>query len=545
MKLYEFLFNELHGNGVRQIFGIPGDFALYLYEALSLYGRFQLVTLSHEPAVGFAADASARISNGLGVCCVTYGAGSLNMLNAVACAYAELSPLVVISGGPGKKEKHSGILVHHQVKSFETPLNVYREVVEYGAILDDPQTASLHIRRAIACALKFKRPVYLEVPRDMVFAEIECGGDFGDVELKVNEGALEQASQEIVLRFQASQQPVLLVGVEAHRFKLQDKILRLAEKLKIPVASSFLGRGAFPIRHEQFIGTYLGTVSPEPMRQIVENSDCLLMLGVLMTDVSLGIPPDSINPAKTILCVSRNVTINENVYQDVPLDLLVDRLLESSVLPTKKRFLPEWKMSLSPEVFGPFLPDEPIRVNHLIHILNDFLDLHSEMPVVSDVGDCLFAAVDIRSNQCVAPAFYATMGFAIPGAMGLQITSGQRPLVLVGDGAFQMTGCEISHSPKYGLNPIIILFNNSRWEMLQSFFPHAQYNETVSWPFAKLAELWGGKGFEVKTPREFQVSLASAWEQSGFTLLDVRLEKGDISPILRGFVKGLKGKVYP
>ena len=545
MKLYEFLFNELYKRGVRQIFGIPGDFALYLYEALTLFGKFQLVTLSHEPAVGFAADASARISNGLGVCCVTYGAGGLNMLNAVACAYAELSPLVVISGGPGKKEKQSGILVHHQVKSFETQLNVYREVVEYGAILDNPQTASIHIRRAIACALKFKRPVYLEVPRDMVFAEIECGGDIEGVELNVNESALEEACRKIVQRLQESHQPILIVGVEAHRYKLQDRILRLAEKLKIPVASSFLGRGTFPVRHEQFIGTYLGTVSPEPLRQIVENSDCLLMLGVLMTDVSLGIPPDSINPAKTILCVSRRVTIKENVYQDAPLDLLVDRLIGSFELPTKKSFLAEWKMSLSPEVFEPFLPDEPIQVKHLIHILNDFLDLHLEMPVVSDVGDCLFAAVDIRSNQCVAPAFYATMGFAVPGAIGLQVTSGQRPLVLVGDGAFQMTGCEISNSVKYGLNPVIILFNNSRWEMLQSFFPHAQYNETIGWPFAKLAELWGGRGFEIRTPREFQVSLASAWEESGFTLLDVRLEKGDISPILRGFVKGLKGKVYP
>ena len=431
------------------------------------------------------------------------------------------------------------------MKSFETQLNVYREVVEYGAILDDPKTASAHIRRAISCALKFLRPVYLEVPRDMVFSEIECSVSFEDVALKVSEVGLDESSQKILQRLQESQRPVLVVGVEAHRLKLQDRILRLAERLKIPVASSFLGRGTFPIRHEQFIGTYLGTVSPEPLRQIVENSDCLIMLGVMMTDTSLGIPPDSINPAKTILCVSRSVTIKGRSYQDVPLDLLVDRLIESSELGSKECSLLEWKMSLSPEVLEPFRPDESIRVNHLIHILNDFLALHPEMPVVSDIGDCLFAAVDIRSNQCIAPAFYATMGFAIPGAIGVQITSGQRPLVLVGDGAFQMTGCEISQSVKYRLNPIVILFNNSRWEMLQSFFPHAQYNETVEWPFAKMAELWGGRGYEVRTPGEFQATLVSAWEESCFTLIDVHLEKGDISPILRGFVKGLKGKVYP
>src|SRR6266481_9972321 len=102
MRLNDFLFDQLWQQGVRHIFGIPGDFVLNLYNALEDDGRFQLVTLSHEPAVGFAADGAARITNGLGVCVVTYGAGSLNLLNSVACAYAEESPLVIITGGPGK-----------------------------------------------------------------------------------------------------------------------------------------------------------------------------------------------------------------------------------------------------------------------------------------------------------------------------------------------------------------------------------------------------------------------------------------------------------
>ena len=103
MRLHEFLFDELWRYGVRHIFGIPGDFVLNLYEALEDDGRFRLIRLSHEPAVGFAADGAARMTGGLGVCCVTYGAGGLNMINAVACAYAEESPLVVLTGGPGPR----------------------------------------------------------------------------------------------------------------------------------------------------------------------------------------------------------------------------------------------------------------------------------------------------------------------------------------------------------------------------------------------------------------------------------------------------------
>src|SRR5205085_584392 len=149
MELHQVVFDELYAQGVRHIFGIPADFVLTLYEAFEQAGRFQLVTLSHEPSVGFAADGAARITNGLGVCCVTYGAGGLNLVNPVACAYAEESPLIVLTGGPGRLEKQRAIPVHHEVKTFESQLRVYREVTEYAAILDDPATAAVHIVNAI------------------------------------------------------------------------------------------------------------------------------------------------------------------------------------------------------------------------------------------------------------------------------------------------------------------------------------------------------------------------------------------------------------
>jgi indolepyruvate decarboxylase len=544
VQLSDFLFDELHARGVRQIFGIPGDFVLNLYEALEKYGRFRLLTFGHEPAVGFAADAAARITNGLGVCLVTYGAGGLNMVNSVACAYAEKSPLVVISGGPGMLEKRRGVLVHHEVKSYESQLKVYNEVVEYGVILDNPHTAAAEICKALDLAMRLMRPVYLEVPRDMVFSEISVPESFETTGLNVDEGALSEATEEILDRLTTSRHPVLVAGVEAHRFGLQKKIVTLAERLQIPVVSSFLGRGVFPTTHPQFKGTYLGTVSPAPLREIVEQSDCLLLLGVLISDVSLGIPAESINESNSILCISREVFIKHHVFHNVSLGGLVDGLLRSPHLPRRENCLPGWQAGISPEIFEPFTEDEPIRVRHLIHVINDFVSRHNDFPVVCDTGDSLFAAVDIRADVCIGPAYYATMGFAVPGSIGVQAASGRRPLVLVGDGAFQMTGPEISQCPRHGLNPIVVLLNNSRWEMLQAFFPDAHYNETVPWPFAKLAELWGGRGIEVQTPGQLRDALAQAMTETRFTLIEVRLERGDISPILRGFVEGFKRKVY-
>lgn len=544
MKLHKVLFDELWNEGVRQVFGIPGDYVLNLYEAFEDDGRFRLVRLSHEPAVGFAADGSARMTNGLGVCCITYGAGGLNMINSVACAYAEESPLIVISGGPGRLEKRSGVHIHHEVKSYQSQFNIYKEVTAFGAIVDDPQTAASQIRKAIDVALQCKRPVYLEIPRDMVFADIAVPAEVEYLDLKIDDGAVREAAQEIVGQLNAATSPVLIVGVEVHRFQLRDQIMRLAEQLNVPVASSFLGRGVFPTRHRQFIGTYLGVVSPPALRQIVEKSDCLLLVGELISDVSLGVSADCLRESNLIICAGREVFIRHHRYQNTPLGQLIERLLGAPDFRPKMQVVRALGTDLSPEVLDPYQENEPIKVRHVIRVINQFLEEHPEVPVVSDTGDCLFASVDIRANECVAPAYYTTMGFAIPAALGVQISSGRRPLVLVGDGAFQMTGCEISHAPQYDCNPIIVLFNNGRWEMLQAFFPDAQYNDTVEWPFARLAEIWGGRGFTARTPGRLRATLAEAFEEKRFTLIEVPLAKGDVSPILRGFVKAFKQRVY-
>ena len=542
--LRSFLFDQLWARGVRHVFGIPGDFVLNLYEALERDGRFGLVRLSHEPAVGFAADGSARITGGLGVCCVTYGAGGLNMVNSVACAYAEESPLVVLSGGPGRIEKRAGMPVHHEVKSFESQLRVYAEVTAYSAILDDPRTAAAHIARALDVAVKMKRPVYLEIPRDMVETEIDPPAPDATLELETDDGAVAEAVAEITERLAVAERPVLIVGVEVHRFQLRDEVVRLAERLGVPVASSFLGRGVFPTRHPQFAGTYLGVVSPSPLRDIVENSDCVLLLGELISDTSLGISARRLTESNLIICVAREVFVGHHRYQDTPLERIVAGLLESPALASWPAHAPAVRVPV-PAGSEPRSSDSaPMTVMRVIEAANEFVEAHPDVPLVTDTGDCLFAAVEIRSNDCVAPAYYATMGFAVPAALGLQVSSGRRPLVLMGDGAFQMTGAEIAHAGALGCNPIVVLLNNNRWEMLQAFYPHAGYNDTVSWPFAKLAELWGGRGVVASTIGELRAALRQAWVESRFTLIEVPLEKGDISPVLSRFVQAFKERVY-
>jgi indolepyruvate decarboxylase len=128
---------------------------------------------------------------------------------------------------------------------------------------------------------------------------------------------------------------VLIVGVEVHRFALQAQVIALAERLNVPVASSFLGRGVFPTRHPNFIGTYLGVVSPPALREIVEQSDCVLLLGELVSDTSLGVSAGRLSKANLLIAVARDVYIGHHRFQKTPLDRLLARLLQSAEMPRK------------------------------------------------------------------------------------------------------------------------------------------------------------------------------------------------------------------
>ena len=165
-QLVPHILEILHQQGVQHAFGLPGDFALTLYDALAA-SKIEPVVMTHEPSVGFAADAYSRI-RGLGLAVVTYGVGGLNMVNPIAGAYAEKSPLVILSGAPGIKERQYHDLLHHKVKTFDTQRRVYEEVTVYSTTLNDPRTADLKIHRALDYALTFKRPVYLEIPQQIL-----------------------------------------------------------------------------------------------------------------------------------------------------------------------------------------------------------------------------------------------------------------------------------------------------------------------------------------------------------------------------------------
>jgi indolepyruvate decarboxylase len=529
------LVDALLARGAREIFGIPGDFALPLFREIERDGRLPILTLAHEPGVGFAADATARVRGGLGVAAVTYGAGALNLVNAVASAYAERVPLVVLSGAPAAHEAVSGLLLHHQVKQLDSQWRLFDEITCDRARLDDLERAPQAIARVLDNALARSRPVYLEIPRDLPGRP--CAEVPAPAARRWDAERVAACADELLVRLHGARDPMLVVGVEVRRYGLEARVAELARRLGLPVVTSFMGRGLLADAGLPLAGTYLGLAGDPELSRRVEESDALLLLGVIVSDTNFAVSARRIDFRHALLAYDDEVRVGHHVYPELPLAALVDALLERCPLPRQAVAAPP-----APPAYphGLVKDDALVEPADIACAINDAFDRYGPMPIASDVGDCLFTAMAVRPTALLAPGYYATMGY------GVQRASGQRPLILVGDGAFQMTGWEVGHAARLGLDPIVLVFNNGGWEMLRSFMPEGGFHDLGAWDFAAMAAGMGGDGYAVRTRAELGAALRQALGTRGrFQLIDIRLAPGARSPTLQRFVQAVRRLSMP
>jgi indolepyruvate decarboxylase len=533
------LIDALASHGAAEIFGIPGDFVLPFFKVIEESGVLPFYTLSHEPAVGFAADAAARFHGTISVAVATWGAGAFNLVNPIAGAYAERSPVVVISGAPGVAERASGWQLHHMSRAVDTQSRIFREITCDQAILDDPAHAPAEIARVLRSAREYSLPVYIELPRDLVGAEVDAVPVLPP--RPADPEALAECADEILARLAAAKRPVLMADIETRRYGVEDKVADLARALGIPVVTTFMGRGLLSAHPDLVRGTYLGAAGDLEITEMVEGSDGLLLLGVILSDTNFAVSQRKIDMRRAILAINREVRIGHHSFSDIPLDALVEALL------ARARHAPHRDRSDRPHRHAAHAPSTlladsgTIEPSDVAAAINDLFAVHGSMPIAADMGDCLFTAMEIANTDLVAPGYYAGMGYGVPAGLGACVAAGGRPLILVGDGAFQMTGFELGNCRRYGWDPICIVFNNASWEMLRVFQPESGFNDLDDWRFAELAGPLGGDGVRVTTRKELADALEQAHATRGrFQLIEVMLPRGRTSDTLARFVAGFK-----
>jgi TPP-dependent 2-oxoacid decarboxylase len=539
VSIGEYLIQKLYRHGLRHAFGIPGDYVLAFYKQL-YESKIKLINTCDEQAAGYAANAYARL-RGLGAVCITYGVGGLKVVNTTAQAFAEESPVVVISGAPGIREQSGNPLLHHKARDFDTQLKIFEQLTVAQTVLDNPATACGEINRVLAAAVCYRRPVYIEIPRDMVSARI-IPVEEKRVPPDWDKGPFKEALDEAVEMINQARQPVLVAGVELLRYGMDAAFRQLAEKTNLPVTSTLLGKSAFGERHPLYLGVYEGGMSREQVREYVESSDCVILLGVLLTDLDLGIFTAHLDQGRSIYSTSEKTSIRFHTYNAVYLNGFLQGLLKADL---RRRPDPHIPQKAASDSYQP-VPGAAMTVQRLFQRLESYLD--EDTFVIADTGDATFASADIsipRAAEFMSSAYYATLGFAVPASLGVQLALPKlRPLVLVGDGAFQMTGMELSTAARYGLNPIVIVLNNSGYGTERPMLDGG-FNDVSSWQYARLPELFGaGKGFDVHTEEDFEKALAAARDYTeGFCILDVHLGQYDFSPVLQRMTSALGKRV--
>jgi indolepyruvate decarboxylase len=295
-----------------------------------------------------------------------------------------------------------------------------------------------------------------------------------------------------------------------------------------------LSKGAFPMDHPLYMGVHIGAISPPPLTARVDRADLVLNLGTLNTDMNLGSRPPQVTRERSIWAVGGRVNVSEHTYTDVHIRDFVRGLLRTRMRRRRERV--RYYDNLTPQ---PKQAARRLRVVDVLHEVNRFLRGRRGYMVVAESGDMLFAGLDVRVERgggYLAQGYYASMGFGVPGALGAQLATGARPIVLSGDGAFQMTGPEIAQAPRYGLNPIVLVLNNGGWQIFRPVVPRADLLAIPSWPYARLADDWGGRGFRVQMVDELRAALAEAARIRSFVVIEACVSPDDLSPVSRKYI---------
>lgn len=522
MQLVECFVQECEQFGVTELFGIPGDFVLPFFQALEQNGTLPLHYLSHEPAAVFAADGAARITNKPSVVILTYGAGALNAVNAVAQAYVEHVPVVVIAGYPSAQEIERGLQIHHQAKHVDSQRSIFTEITATQVRIDQPETAGEKIREAFQTAKEKSRPVLIELPRNATEFQVKAVENYHPK--PPNMQHVEHTLAPVITALQKAKRPVILAGVDVRRFTATAELEHLAARLNIPMLSTFMGRASIHQHHPMYRGIFLDK-SDQHATQLISEADCILQVGVIRTDSNFAanmalFPEDKVfdlqqHGPELSLCTQLRV-----LGEMLPLAYTEETM---SVCGTQN--------SVETEVFC------ASRVAQVVEQIMGKQD--QTFPVVSDVGDCLFASLNAYPTLLLAPAFYASMGYAIPAAYGVMAATGMRPLIFVGDGAFLMTGLELGHFTRAGYAPIIVLFNNKKWDMIEAFSPGLGCTKLEHWNYVQLAEAMGGKGVSVSNEDELAQAFDNAlMDTTRFTLIEAQLAPNSRTAKLQGFADG-------
>jgi len=523
-----FLLSRLQQVGIRHLFGVPGDYNLGLMQQLEDRGEPAWIGNCNELNASYATDAYARI-HGIGALIVTHGVGTLSAINGIAGAYSEHVPVILISGSLPLRAIQRGALMHHTLVDPEKGnlLRIFAEVTAAQARLTSESAVS-EIDRLILTAWRRKLPVYLELPSDIPYLEIEVPDSPLKLEMASSETKSLKACTEMILkRVHGAKSPAFLLDIDAMRFGVSKQIMELAERFQMQVATLNCAKGAVPESSPQFVGTYAGIASSPATRKAIEESDCVLTVGYRRIETTVGFFTDKL-PTSAIHLNSDSVDTADKNYQGVYIAELLQSIVDSSSgIATKKQ--PTRSSRQLPLVSS----DAPLTQDAYWKAMQNFLR-PGDVIVVEDGASSAGMGRLTLPEACtyITGAFvWCSIGYATPALLGAMLASpGRRHILLTGEGSLQMTVQELSTVMRHDLKPFIFVINNSGYTVERAVLgKSAKYNDVANWRYSELPNVFSrdkrAETHVVQTSNELQQVLDSP--HSGMVFVESVMDKYD------------------
>ncbi|EJR54662.1 hypothetical protein IIM_01602 [Bacillus cereus VD107] len=537
-----YLLDRLHELGIEHIFGVPGDYNLAFLDDVIAHKNLEWIGNCNELNAAYAADGYSRIK-GIAALITTFGVGELSAINGIAGSYAENVPVIKITGTPTTKVMENGELVHHTLGDgkFDHFSNMYREITVAQTNLT-PEHAAEEIDRVLRACWNEKRPVHINLPIDVYNKPINKPTEpILNKPILSNKEALDKMLLHATSKINSAKKPVILADFEVNRFHAEEDLQHFVEKTGFPIATLSMGKGIFPEKHPQFIGVYSGDVSSAYLRNRIDESDCIISIGVKLTDTITGGFTQGFTKEQVIEIHPYTVKIIDKKYGPVLMQDVLQHLSDSIEHRNEENLEIKPFISESSSITEDFNPKvQMVTQKRFWQQIYHFLKENDVL--IAEQGTPFFGSASIplpNNTTYVGQPLWGSIGYTLPALLGTQLADlSRRNILIIGDGSFQLTVQELSTILRHNLKPIIFLINNNGYTIERAIHgPNQPYNDIQMWDYDKFPNVFGSEEksltFKVKNETELVEVLSKiTFNMDRLIFIEVVMSQGDQPELL-------------
>lgn len=539
----DYLLDRLAEAGVRHLFGVPGDFTLRFLDRVLAHPQVDWVGCGNELGAGYAADGYARLA-GLGALSTTFGVGELSALNAVAGSYAEHVPVLHVVGAPTTRVQRAARATHHTLGDgdFRHFARMSAEITGVQGVLtsDEP---TLEIDRVISEVLARSLPGYLLVPADVAeLAVTPPNSPLPERRGVTDPLVLERFREALRSRVDGASSIAVLADILVQRLGAEPELHRLLAR-GVPHATLLWGRRVVDESRPAYLGPYLGAASPPNVREAIEGADLLVMAGVQFTDLTTSFFSERIDAARTIEIRGESTSIGGQRFTPLAMADALDAV-EGAVAGTMIAGAPTAADTASIEL--PRSADgsvDGLTQDELWSSVSAALEPGDV--VIADQGTAFYGMAAHRlpgGVTFIGQPLWAAIGYTLPAALGAGLAApGRRPILLIGDGAAQLTIAELGTLIRNRVPAIVVLVDNGGYTIERRINgAAAPYNDIAAWDWTALVGALGGRdavGVRVETDDDLRTALADARRHHAATLIQAVVGARDVPPVLEALAR--------